>query len=85
MSKSTTSPSLNPARPTPHVFMIVIASARAVSVETSKSSLGQDDARVERRREDRGNGREGAGCANGAHRAERRRDHASGTGHGQPR
>jgi hypothetical protein len=42
MSKSTTSPSFTPARPTPQVFMIVIASTRAVSVETSKSSLGQD-------------------------------------------
>ena len=31
-----------PARPTPQVLMIVIASSRAVSVETSKSSLGQD-------------------------------------------
>lgn len=28
-------------RPTPQVFMIVSASARAVSVETSKWSLGQ--------------------------------------------
>jgi hypothetical protein len=35
MSNRTTRPSSTPARPTPHVLMIVIASMRAVAVDTS--------------------------------------------------